>query len=285
MRKNYSEDKYEESEFKTEDGFNIYEQRWFPEKDSKAVVIIVHGYGEHSSRYSHVAEKFTANGFIIETFDLRGHGKSDGDRTFINSFDEYVSDLELFFTRVQKRHPDLPVLLLGHSMGGSVAILFTLKNQGKIESLILSGALLKVSDDISPILITLANFFGRIFPKLPTIKLDSNAISRDKEIVNKYISDPLVYNGKIPARTGAEINRAIISIENQRQNIFLPLFVMHGAADRLTDPKGSQALFQNIKSENKAIKLYDNLYHEILNEPEKENVMDDILEWINKILN
>lgn len=279
-----SQTKREEGNFKANDGLNLFEQRWQPAKKTKSVIVIIHGYAEHSGRYAHVADYLVDHGYAVETFDLRSHGKSDGKNTFIRSFDDFLSDVDLFLKRVKERHPSKSLFLLGHSMGGLIASLFVVTRKPDVKGLMLSGASLKISDEISPLLVKLSSVIGAILPKLPTIRLDGTAVSRDPEVVKKYDSDPLNYRGGIPARSGAEFNRAMKQIQNQMGAITLPLLIMHGTGDRLADPAGSKQLYERAQSSDKTLKLYEGFYHEILNEPEKETVMGDIVEWVNERL-
>jgi len=265
--------------FKTADDLNLFEQWWRPEENPKATVIIVHGYAEHSTRYTHVAEHLVNNGYAIETFDLRGHGQSEGKRAFVRSFDEYLGDLEQFLERVKQRIKAKNTFLLGHSMGGAIVSLFAITRKPDIKGLILSGPALKISDDISPLLVRLSSIIGTFLPRLPTIKLDSSGISRDPEVVRRYDNDPLVYRGGIPARTGAEITGATRMIQAGMESISLPLLILHGSDDRLADPEGSKSLYERAQSKDKALKLYEGYYHEVMNEPEKEMVLADIVEW------
>jgi alpha-beta hydrolase superfamily lysophospholipase len=268
--------------FKTDDGLSLFEQYWVPDKEHKAVVAIVHGYAEHSARYQHVAEYLLGQGYAVEAFDLRGHGRSEGKRSFVKSFDEYPSDVASFFQRIRKRHPDKPIYLLGHSMGGPISLLFVATFKPDLKGLILSGPALKISDDISPMLVRFSSFISSIFPKLPTIKLDSSGISRDPDIVKRYDSDPLVYRGGTPARTGAELVRAIVRVQNQAEQVTLPILILHGTADKLADVEGSKQFYNVVGSNDKDLKLYDGFYHEVLNEPEKQQVLEDIVQWLKE---
>lgn len=277
-----SEINHQHVTYESSDGLRLFEQQWQPTNESKAVVIIVHGLAEHSGRYSHVAEFLTHKGYAVDTFDLRGHGQSEGTpRIFINSFDEYLTDLDQFLDRVRQRHSGKPIFLLGHSMGGTVVSLYCTTRQPIINGVILSAPTLKISDDISPFLIKISGLLGRLFPKLKTIKLDSSAISRDPEVVKWYDTDPLNYRGGIPARLGAEFNQAIIRIQGLMEKLSLPLLILQGTADRLSDPEGSKQLYSRASAKDKTLKLYDDLYHEVLNEPEKEQVLTDIVQWLN----
>jgi acylglycerol lipase len=275
-----SQIQYEEGMFKTNDGLNLYEQRWQPGKQPKAVIVIIHGYAEHSGRHVHVADYLVNHGYTVETFDLRSHGRSEGKNTHIRSFDEFLSDVDLFLKRVKERHPNKNLFLLGHSMGGTIAVLFAITRKPDLKGIILTGATLKISDEISPFLVRISSILGKLVPKLPTIKIDCNAISRDPEVVKKYDNDPLVYRGGIPARTGAEFTRATKLIQKQMEFVTLPLLILSGTADRLSDPEGSKQLYEQAQSKDKTLKLYDGFYHEILNEPEKKKVLADIVEWL-----
>jgi acylglycerol lipase len=277
MRPSHSTGTYE-----SDDGLRLFEQEWSPEGTPKAGVVIVHGYGEHTGRYVHVAEELTRNGYAVSTFDLRGHGRSQGDpRTFVRSFDEHLDDLERFLSRVRERHSGRPLFLFGHSMGGTIATLFAIARQPEIRGLLLSGASLKLSDNYSPSLITLAKIISLVLPKLRLIKLDASAVSRDAEVVREYVTDPLVYHGGIPARTGAEMNRAMERIRQRMETLEEPLLIMHGTCDLLADPEGSRQLYDRAESDDKDLRLYEGLYHEILNEPEKAQVLADMVEWLD----
>jgi acylglycerol lipase len=275
---------HSEGLFESKDGLKLFEQSWYPADEPKGFVIIVHGYAEHCARYKFVAKHLTDNGYAVFSFDLRGHGRSEGAKTFINSYDEYLSDLDLFLSRVKAQAKEKPIFLLGHSMGGAISTLFTITRKPEIRGLILSAAALKISASISPLLVRLSGVIGQILPTVKTIKLNSRYISRDPEVVSVYDSDPFIYRGGIPARTGAELTSAINQIQKSMSTLELPLLIMHGTDDRLTDMEGSKQLFAKASSNDKTLKLYDGLYHEILNEPEKERVLGDIVEWMDKRL-
>ncbi len=271
---------HNEGTFVSKDDVKLFEQYWQPANELKANIIIIHGLAEHSGRYVHVADYLVNHGYAVATFDLRSHGQSDGKKTFIRSFDDFLSDVDLFLKRVRERHPNQKLFLLGHSMGGTITTLFALTRTPDVKGLILSSATLKLSDTISPFLVRISAVLGMLAPKLTTITIDSSAISRDPDVVKKYDTDPLVYRGGIPARTGAEFNRAIKLIQGQMELVTLPLLILAGTADRLSDPAGSQQLYERAQAKDKTLKLYEGFYHEILNEPEKEMVLSDIVRWL-----
>ena len=271
-----------ENIFSVNDDIKLYSKNWLPDKDIKAVVIIIHGLAEHIGRYNHVGKFFSLLGYAVEAYDLRGHGKSEGKRVFIDSIYEHVSDLKLYVHYVKKQYPGKRIFLLGHSMGGEVSCIYSIENQSAVSGLILSGAVIKISDDISPLLQKLSGIVAAILPNLPITKIDSIGISRDKNVVELYDNDPLVYRGGTLARTGAEIIKGTKHIKNNMKQINIPILIMHGTSDRLADPNGSCQLYDGVTSNDKTLKLYENYYHEILNEPDKEKVMQDIIQWIDE---
>jgi acylglycerol lipase len=271
---------YKQDFFQGADGLRLFEQSWYPEQSPRALVLLVHGLAEHSSRYEHVAEHLTANGIAIETFDLRGHGKSEGERVYVKSFDEYLRDLEIFFERVLERCPELPLFIYGHSMGATISTLYVITHNPEINGLILSGITLKLGQDISPALIKMAAILGKYAPRMKITRLDGNSISRDPRIVQQYDEDPLNYRGKIPARTGWELLLAMHRIEQEMNTITQPVLIMYGSGDKLSNPAGSQELYDGVRSSDKTLKMYDGFYHEIHNDPEKKRVLEDITNWI-----
>ena len=262
------------------DGSSLFEQHWQPE-NSRATLIIVHGLAEYSSRYEHVAAALAESNIATATFDLRGHGQSAGKRAFVNRFDDYLRDLAIFVDRVSAKNPDKPLFLLGHSMGGAIALLHALDHQNQFSGLILSSAALKIHDDFSPLLQRLSGVIAAILPKLPTLKIDSKFISLDPAVVREYDSDPQIYHGGTIARTGAEIVKATHRIRENAHKLQLPLFIFHGTGDRITDPKGSKLVHDLASSPEKLLKLYDGLYHETMNEPEKDAVIANLVQWLN----
>jgi alpha-beta hydrolase superfamily lysophospholipase len=256
---------------------------WKPDK-AKARIIFVHGFGEHSGRYKQIARFFTSHGFDVSAFDLRGHGLSDGQRFFVRNFYEFLDDLETFFTHHEFDPGKQPVFILGHSMGGAIVTLYALTRKSAIQGVILSGALLKTGNDIPKFLLPLSSLIGKLMPGLPTVKIDSKAISRDPDIVRAYEEDPLVNHRGVPAATGAAMIEATRDIQSRMHEFNYPVLILHGSADSLVDPEGSQMLYDRAVSNDKVIKFYDGFYHEIMNEPERERVLNDILNWINQRL-
>ena len=259
----------------------LFTQSWVPDTPPKAIVIIQHGFCEHSGRYQHVGEFFVAKGYAAYACDLRGHGQSQGKRIYVDLFENHVEDFTRFVYWVQHQNPNMPVFILAHSMGGTIATLWAIQNPPDMTGLILSGAAIKISAQIPKILLTFSNLLSKYVPHLPTLRLNNpNALSRDTEVTARHTQDPFVYHGRIPARTGAELLKGAHIAHQNLENITLPVLILHGAQDTITDPQGSQDLHDRAQSQDKTLIFYENLRHEILNEPERDRVLNDIETWI-----
>lgn len=268
-------------ELSTFDGLSLFVRRRRPQgRMPRGRVAIVHGYAEHSGRYERLVERLLAAGLAASQFDLRGHGRSEGPRGFVRDFENYVDDLERFIALERDLDSLLPMFVLGHSMGGLVAARWAVSRAAPISGLLLSGAALKINERIHPWLQRLSEPIGRLAPRLPTVRIDAEALSRDPEVVRNFRDDPLAFHGRMPARTGAEMVRASKLIGGQFVKLSLPVLFMHGTADRLADPEGSRLACQHASSADKTLKLYSGLYHEIFNEPEREQVFDDLVGWL-----
>jgi alpha-beta hydrolase superfamily lysophospholipase len=263
-----------------DDGHRIFTQTWTPDGAARAGLVISHGYAEHGGRYAHVGEYFAGKGYHVCAPDHRAHGRSDGRNTYVRSFDLFLSDLGQVVRETGAALSNRPLFLLGHSMGGAIALAYVMNYQPDLRGVLLSAPVIMTGDDIPPIMIKLAGFLGTVVPHMPTIKLDAKSVSRDPAVVASYESDPLNYRGGIPARTGAELNRVIEWIRSELAQFSLPCFLANGSADKLSDPGVSQFIYDRCSSEDKTVHVYDGLFHEILNEPEKETVMSDMLAWM-----
>ena len=273
---------HQESTYLTTDRTEIYQQSWHPaDRPARAIIVIVHGYGEHSNRYTHVATNLVAQGFAVYSFDLRGHGKSSGDRCFVNSFSDYLTDLDRFLTEIRQQQPEREIFLLGHSMGGAIALRYILDYHPAIRGLILSAPFLgSRAEDFPPAVVAFVKLLSQFLPKLPSIRVDSIQISSDPAIVQAYRTDPLVNTAKMPLRTLAEIFDNIQQVKQRQYAIDLPILIMHGTADGLAQVSHSERLYAGISSVDKSLKLYSDLYHEIFNEPERASVFTDLNEWL-----
>lgn len=260
----------------------LFERWWRPKEEPKAVIVIVHGYAEHSGRYSETAEYLIRHGYAVYAFDLRGHGRSDGIRAFVRSFDEYLVDVEDSLSRAREREQGKRIFLLGHSLGGAIAALFAVEKHPDLAGLILSAPYLKLTGDVSPISLSLASIAGHILPELPVAKkIDSSLLSRDSKVAERYDEDSLVYHGMMKAREAREIIRVVKRIRARMEAVTLPLLILHGSDDHIADIEGSKEFYARAGSDDKTLKIYEGLYHEILNEPEKDNILADIVAWLD----
>ncbi|MBI4304462.1 MAG: lysophospholipase [Chloroflexi bacterium] len=228
--------KYSCGQFKGRGDLNLYYQCWLPADEPKAILLVVHGLAEHSGRYSNLVNYFVPRGYGVYGYDQRGHGNSDGLRGYVDRFSDFVDDLEIFLRLVHRRHHHIRIFLVGHSMGGTIATAYTTFRQHSIEGVVVSGATLSPPDDVAAGTIFAARILSMILPKAGLYVIDAGAISQDKNVVNAYLDDPLVYRGKIRARLGIELIKAMGTVKRRMSEIRLPLLVMHGAADRLSDP-------------------------------------------------
>lgn len=173
-----------------------------------------------------------------------------------------------------------PLFLLGHSMGGTIALDYLLHHQDKFKGMVISAPVIKVGDSISQVTITMSKLLSKIAPKMGVLALEATAISRDTEVVDAYVNDPLVFHGKTPARLGVELLSAMMRITVEIGKITLPMIIVQGSKDVLVDPSGAQMLFEKASSQDKTLKIYDGFYHEVFNEPERELVLKDVEEWL-----
>lgn len=258
----------------------LYRQSWLPEASPRATILLVHGLGEHSSRYEHLAAHCTARGFAVHTLDHYGHGRSEGLRGHVERFSVYLDGLRALRDEVRARDAGLPLFLLGHSMGGLIAAAFLGEDQASFRGCVLSGPALRSDVEPSAIAMAVVRFISWLAPTVPLIGLDPSGVSRDPDVVRAYVQDPLVHHGKATARLIAELSGAMRATLAAAPGIELPLLIMHGDADPLTSPAGSRALYDTASSADKTLKLYPGLYHEIFNEPERDQVLGDMSAWL-----
>lgn len=270
-----------EGTFRTFDGETIHHRAWLPDGEAKAVVLLVHGLGEHAGRYEHVAAALVDAGYAVHAHDHRGHGRSSGRRAYVKHYDELLRDLHQFRGIVQLEHPDAPLVLLGHSMGGNVVMGYALDHQEGIAALVLSGPALKVGDDFSPLQLKVFGAIAKVAPALRPQGLSADAISRDPAVVEAYRNDPLVYTGKISAGLGAALIGAMQGFPDRYHELHLPILVLHGTDDQLADVAGSRELEAKAVDADLTAHYYEGLYHEVFNEPERDRVLADLTAWLD----
>lgn len=272
---------YSQGVFYGKDKVELFEQSW-QQTNSKAVIVIVHGLKDHSSRYAWTVPHFLQHGYDVYAFDLRGHAHSKGERVYVESFTDYVTDLELFLARVKRAEPGKPVFLLGHSMGAAIVTRYVQTHPGGVQGVALSAGALKVGEPA--IVVGSSRLLAKLAPRAPLFQLDLDDFSRDPQVVAASKADPLVAQGGAPVHTAVQIIDAIAALQAQAPDIMLPVFFMHGTADTITPPEGSQALYARIPSPQKSMKLYEGLAHDLLHEPEKEQVLSDLINWMDTTL-
>ena len=260
------------------EGPEIFWRAWLPQGDPSAVVVIAHGVAEHSNRYAHVAADLTAGGLAVYALDHRGHGLSEGPRCVLDRMSRAVADVGALIALARGRHPGVPVFLLGHSMGGTIALSHALDHGDEIDGLILSGPV-AVLDGAPALLRLIARGLSVVAPRLGILQLDSSEISTDPEVVRAYDEDPLVHSGKIPVRTLAEMSGAIETFPQRLPGLALPVLVMHGEDDSLV-PVAASRLVDQLAGGDVTLRLYPGMAHEILNEPGRAEVLDEIKRWI-----
>lgn len=272
-----------ETSYQSPDGDTLFLQAWMPESP-KAALLLIHGLGEHSGRYTTLVEALTQLGVAVFTFDGRGHGKSDlpKPKAYVDSYDQYLEDIHVLFGKVKAYVPGVPAFIFGHSMGGGLAAAYALKFRPETQGIILSAPAIKEADGTSPLLVAISGILNKIAPKLKALALDIEGVSRIPEEVEKYRKDPMVYQDKIPVRTGYELLQMMRFIQSNASEFDFPFLIMHGTADRLTNPAGSQLLFDRSPASDKTIRVFEGAYHELLNDLDRDEVLDLILDWVRQ---
>jgi len=226
-----------------------------------------------------------AMGVSWHNVDKMRKGKRRVNQKFIigatKAFPGYkLDDLKTFFDIVRSKHPNAKIFLVGHSLGGLIATTYTVHYQHEFDGLILSGAGLKADTGFLPVLIAVVRMLSLLLPKVGIVTINASFISQDKTVVDAYVNDPLVFRGRVPVRLGGEVARVMHKLTHEMPKINLPILIMHGTADRLSDLKGSEMLYERVSSHDKTLKLYEGFYHEIFNEPGREQVFADMETWL-----
>jgi acylglycerol lipase len=268
-----------ESRFEGARGQSLFRRSWLPPQPER-VLVVAHGFAEHSGRYDGLGAWFAARGVAVHALDHQGHGRSVGPRGHIARFDHLLDDLEVFLRLVQREHPDDSLTLLGHSMGGLLVAALLCERRPAVSSAVTSSAALALSAGVSRVRIAGARLLRRVMPRVSLASgLDPNGLSRDPEVVRRYVEDPLVFR-RMTASFAAELLGAVERIAQTTQEVALPMLVMHGGEDPICSPEGSRAFFQRVRGKGSALRIYPKLRHEIFNEPEQEDVFQETLEWL-----
>jgi alpha-beta hydrolase superfamily lysophospholipase len=265
-------------------GVRIVYDVWMPETPPKAVVVLAHGLGEHARRYDHVTQRLGEAGLVTYALDHRGHGRSGGKRVVVRDIAEFTADFDTLVGIAKREHPGLKCIVLGHSMGGGIVFAYGVERPDNYDLMVLSAPAVAAQDLVNPLVAFAAKGLGVIAPGLPVQELDFTAISRDPEVVAAYVNDPLVYHGKVPAGLGRALLQVGETMPRRAPALTTPLLVVHGTDDRLIPVDGSRRLIQCVGSTDVELKEYPGLYHEVFNEPERNQVLDDVVNWITKRL-
>jgi acylglycerol lipase len=265
-----------------EKGVSLHYGQWYPDGPARATVLVAHGYAEHSGRYQHVIEALVEAGYFVLAMDHRGHGKSDGERFNVERFDYFVKDLHRFVRLARDEQPELPLFMLGHSTGGLIAIHYVVQHEDELDGLVLSAPALSIGHRASPLLRKIGPIVARIAPSMRLVGGVESHLSRDPEVQQLWDSDPLTHKGGAKARMANELYQASLKAQKQLHRINPPLLVMHGTADRATTPDLSQRLYEQARSEDKTLKLWDECWHEIFNEINKVEIVQYAIDWLDQ---
>ena len=265
--------------FGASDGQRLFRRAWMPPTPRRTIAI-VHGFAEHSGRYDHVGAWFSTRDCAVHAFDQRGHGRSDGERGYVESFTRFLDDLEAFLDVVRREHPEVPLFLLGHSMGGLVTTALLAERKPDLDGAIVTGPPLVLGPGVSRTKLRLARLLRRVAPKLRMRSgIGSGDLSRDPEVAKAYDEDPLVFH-QATTSLAAEMLDTIARTAEAGTQVRTPMLLLHGEADRLCPHQGSRNFHAQLRGPGHRLRVYPRLRHEILNEPEQEQVFEDVLAWI-----
>ena len=273
--------KHLEMDWKARDGLDIFAQSWEPTiLQPKAVVCLVHGLGEHTSRYAHVAEAFGRQGFVLFGADLRGHGRSGGARGHVSSIEDFMQDIDILLEQACARYPGLPIILYGHSLGGIQVLYYGLTHKPNVKGVIAASSGLHNALEKQHLKVIMAKILGALIPNASIASdLDPKAISRDEKVVQAYINDPLVHD-RISFGFGKIMLGVTAWTLAHASEFSLPLLLLHGKADMIDFPSSSIEFAAPLK-EKCTLVLWDDAYHELHNEPEKNEVFKTMTLWMD----
>ncbi len=259
---------------------SVFYQCWLPDEKPKAMVLLVHGLAEHSGRYGHVAQYLVNAGIGVCGMDLPGHGQSSGTPGHVDQFEHYLEAVNAVQEQCVGDFPRLPLILLGHSMGGLVAANYLLQHQQDYCACVLTGPALEAGNAPGSILRGTLKALSASMPRLGVMKLEAAAVSRDPVVVQRYVNDPLVYRGRISARLTWELLSAMNTAMEGAGSLQLPMLLVHGGQDKLAPVSGSRRYHEVLGSSDKSLKTYPDLFHEVFNEPEQRQILSRVLDWV-----
>jgi alpha-beta hydrolase superfamily lysophospholipase len=275
---------HREGQFAGHGGLRLFWQAWHPEGEARAIVLVAHGYAEHGGRYANLVERLVPRGIAVYALDQRGHGRSEGPRGHVGRFSEFVADLHAFRVRIEEEERGKPLFLLGHSMGGLVAVRYLLTHASGIDGAILSSPALGIENEPSKILQWIARALSWIAPRTSFQgNVDPQFLSHDQSVGRAYAADPLVHR-RATARFFTEFKWAMRNAEERAAEIRLPILILQAGDDRLVRAAATEAFAAEVGSEDKELHVYPGLYHEIFNETDNERVFADLEHWLESRL-
>lgn len=260
-------------------GLGIFVRAWQPVAGARGVVVICHGVNSHSGYYTWAAEQFVSAGLAVYALDLHGRGQSDGERFYLDKISDYVHDVHAVVSLAKSRNAGLPLFLLGHSAGGVVSCVYTLEHQADLAGLICESFAFQVA--APDFALAVVKGLSHLAPHAHVLRLKNEEFSRDPEVVEAMNRDPLIANEVQPTKTVAELVRADERLKAEFSLITLPVLILHGTADKVTNPGGSRFFYDSAGSSDKTLKLYDGHAHDLLNDFDKERVIEDMRQWIS----
>jgi len=260
-------------------GLEIFTRSWRPDGKARAVMVIVPGFNSHSGQYQWVAEQLVSHGLAVYAIDLRGRGRSAGERFYVDKISDYVDDVAALVSRVKAREPGLPIFLLGHSAGGVVAVTYAIDHQSQLAGLISESFAYRVpAPDFA---LAVLKGLSHIAPHAHSVKLKNADFSRDPQVVAAMNADPLIANESQPFQTMAALVHADERLKNDFAKLTLPVLILHGTADKATKPSGSEEFYESAGASDKTLKLYDGAFHDLLNDLDRTAVLADIERWVD----
>jgi acylglycerol lipase len=264
------------------DGVCLRAFAWQPPKTPvRGVVVITHGIRDYALRYDAFAKQLVAQGYAVYAQDLRGHAHSGGQRQRFDTMAQLVADTDLAVEAARRAYPDAPVFAFGHSLGGLVTTQYALAYGAKLKGVVLSGAALQRPKSVSDFAAGAAKVVGAIGPGLKIVKVDDSEFSRDPEVMARLATDPLVSHDNLPAATAASSIKGMAEVQARAAELRMPFLVMYGIDDKVNPTEGSDIFMQGISSSDKSLKTYPKVYHDMLHEPERDQIAADVIAWLN----
>ena len=266
----------------------LYYRAWYPTERSlsipKAAIALVHGLGEHCDRYDTVVTALTQTGYALFGFDNQGHGRSDGQRGHIEQWQDYRDNVCAFLKKVREHEPNLPIFILGHSLGGLIALDYVLRQPAHLQGVIVSGPPIRPVGVAKPYRVAIARLFSGVLPRFSlSLDLGSDALSRDPKVIQATNDDPLMHS-MATLKWGTETLATIAYVRQHINTLKLPILLIHGDADSVNDVSGSQELYEKIAIADKTLKIYPGNYHEPHNDLDRQKVMQDLILWLDNHL-